>query len=696
MKGVETRLNELESEIHHLTTSLKKSKESINEKDAQIKVFENEIQTANSKSLEFEQKIHELEQKNSKLEDEIKSIVKSHENEINFLVGLNSEIEVKNEKALTENKCLTETLDELRGELFTTQKDYTSLRDLSELKNSKFNELEADAKSLNNQITDLLQKLGDARKRSEEDMLCYAAESSKLLQEIENLRKDYGRLENDLKQKDKLLMELKEEIEERDIEMDTMRDAIRLELVEQIKEESEEKIRTLNENHQLEIIQLAQDNHQNLEEYQKKLKKLEDEYLARIEHINDSAMEKIRISEIQTEEKIKNMEHIIDETVELEKQKKQTEMQRIQSDLEQLQALHAELLQQINDKDKVIYDLMSQCKFENENVQQYETRLQSLLTECNQLRTEKYNYQLTLQSTRSTVNVLTDRLRKSDMDVETLKDELVTLQEKYEATVNDLEQQTERSIEYRDALETLKNSCVVFEQEFRQKESQYFEKSIIHEKETLDTVNNIEKLLNSKIDENLSKYSTMYSELLAKYESRELYIKNLKTQLDEFSRSIELALLELDAKNKLISSLETENRNIKLENMTIKYKCEQFEKYDSQSSTQSSTNGSIRDRDDDHLISNAYIDDIIQRLETDGQEKKNYLEDTILTENANLKQKVMEQTKQIQILKELIELEHHQNEEKVKVNPLYLMYKWILLYLYFYRWKIFKILRNNC
>ncbi|EAT34739.1 AAEL013053-PA [Aedes aegypti] len=257
----------------------------------------------------------------------------------------------------------------------------------------------------------------------------------------------------------------------------------------------------------------------------------------------------------------------------------------------------------------------------NKTKDEYENELKELNRENARLQTEKYNYQLTLNNTRSTVNILMERLKKSDGDVETLKSELdsvVKSKAEIETESNKLREEIE---EYRRVLAALRSSSSQLEKEMRDKE-EVFEKIMTSEEDAILTVSQIGKLFNEKMEESISRYLDMYDELKKKYDAREAYIQDMKTLLDEFATGIELARIELDTKDKKIFELENENKDIKLENMTFRFKCEQFEKYQVEGRLPlPSPEVPSKVDEEQQLVSSMLIENIINQLEKVDDDK---------------------------------------------------------------------------
>uniref|UniRef100_A0A1B0DLF9 Uncharacterized protein n=1 Tax=Phlebotomus papatasi TaxID=29031 RepID=A0A1B0DLF9_PHLPP len=234
----------------------------------------------------------------------------------------------------------------------------------------------------------------------------------------------------------------------------------------------------------------------------------------------------------------------------------------------------------MREKDKKIAELERILKAEDDIYstarRDCEAEIKKMQEAYQKLMTEKHSYQLTLENTRSTVNILMERLKRSDTDVEVLNLEKSSMNCEIEHLKEQILRIEEEKEELRGALETLHKSSMALEVEMKGREA-LFEQLMNSEAETLAVVDNLGKLFQDRIDEGAGKYAEMYNDLKKRYEVRETYIKDMKSLLEEFADGIELARIELDLKDQKLNDLEEENRTIKLESMTYKFKCQQFE-----------------------------------------------------------------------------------------------------------------------
>lgn len=652
------------------------------------------------------------------LEGEIRLILKNHENEIDFLIEINAEEEKRSESYKIKNAKLKQDIDAMQKELITATDEVDVLRKNVQSNVEQLHKIDEKCKNTMDENLLLLAEIDEISHQAEKDMLKFIEENEKMLHDLDNLRSEKSNLLNELSTKEGIINALNDEIIANDVDLDTKRDDIKCSFnadLKSISSKYEKQIATLKEVNDMKIKEIESifvlERAKLIADNMELVKKLKSNNQKEIERINELAEEKIRISEIQFEQKLSAMETTIEQSIlqekymwksELDKCQKIAEAEIVQCEFEKqdLKTLLHSANELMRDKDETINNLRVQLQNENLNYlklrDEFENEIKETRKECSRIMTEKYNYQLTLNNTRSTVNILMERLKKSDTDVEILKNELDLLTEEKlkEETRNnkmaeELMQLRNEADEYRNALAALRMSSLALEREVKEKES-VFEKLMTSEEETLETVNKIGKLFNDKLEENISKYIDMYNEIKTKYDSRETYIKDMKALLDEFATGIELARIELDSKDKLLYELQQENKLFKMENMTYKFKCEQFEneqhtigqKTSSTAATSCSAATSNAD-DDDGMIAKSVIAKIIHQLENgidDAIIESNDLrntslfcdEDKLAAENCTLKEKLIEKSKQIEFLKEMLEMENvHASENlelKKKVN----------------------------
>lgn len=691
LKEYEILIEELKGNIHELNetvTNLNLEKfELISSKDDQINELEREIDSV-TKADELLSKIAEQSlEKINQMDEETKAMMKNHDNQLNYMSSMICDMEIKYEGLLRQTKklsdknlCLQNEAEELSVEI----KDLKS-RD-------------SGLKSLMDENSRLLEGIKKLQKQADDDMIAYVEESQKMIQQLDSLKKETYDLDQNLREKEELLKHLEEELSNKDIEMDSARDELRESYekdMQMLCRKYEQQIANIKEVHDMNIKEIDSifvlEKSQTMKNHSEKFAELELERLSELQRINERAEEKIKISEIQIEEKIKALEVSLENSIEQEKKMWKLELDKCQKiaeteiiqceyekrDLKDLLDVANEL---VREKDNKIEELENKLiKEKSSTKEDLETDLMEAKRECARIMTEKYNYQITLNNTRSTLNILMERLKKSDTDVEIMKADLeainvakLEIENNNGNLIEEVQQLRCEIDEYRIALGALKQSSQILELEMKEKEN-VFEKLVTSEEETLQTIDKIGQLFNEKIEENISKYFEMYTELKKKYEAREAYIKDMKSLLDEFATGIELARMELDIKDRKLFDLQKENKTMKLENMTSKFKCEHFEKYydDSNRVPNSSPDLSNEDikYDENGMVSNTLIENIIIQLEKEANETKEYpVNEKIYSENHILKEKLLEHEKQIEFLQEIIELENDHATENLELK----------------------------
>lgn len=649
------------------------------------------------------------------LEDEIKTIVRHQDDEMSKLMQKNTNLKVKCEKLASQNHSFVEEIPKLKKELEKCCEQIESQKVALQEQNEKWLEKDTEFGKILDENVQLLDGIERIKKQSDDDMVAYALESQKLMSELETVKCEKSEIIKALVAKEELLNELKDELGGKTVEMDAERDEIKettsSEMVSVVKR-YEQQIATLREVHEMRIKEIESisvlEQAEMLKDHKKALCSMKDSSDRERERIHELAEEKVRIAEVQAEQKLKGMDATIEQSIQQEKQIWKMEIDKCQKIAER-EIMQCEFEKQdlkrmlesannlIREKDEKIEELHKQIRFD---ISQYvksreeiDAEVEETRHECNRLISERCNYQMALKNTRATVTILMERLKKSDKDVEQLKAELdSTIASKLDVEANNIKLVEELQMlsmeldEYRHALTALRNSSLNLEREMFEKESVY-ERIMCSEQETLETVDKIGKLFNDKLEENISKYAELYNDIKKKYDVRETYIKDMKSLLEEFATGIELARLELDMKDKQLLELQEENKNIKLEIMTYKFKCEQFEKYEHEQRAPNPSPELVNDLDendnfsvpssDEALVSNQLIENIIVQLEKEAETEniKNEMnqqtfsdEDTISAENVQLKEKIAEKSHQIELFQEMVEVENGHAAENIALR----------------------------
>lgn len=716
--GQNVLIANLREELTQLKQSNMQKTETIIEKQRECEDLQDEMRKVEDAHDQLKAVDAEHLAKINVLEGEIKAIVRAQDDEMSKLMQKNTNLDVKCDKLATQNRSLADDLAALKADMAKCRTEIDAYKSALDEERAKWLEKDSEFRKLLDENVQLLEGAERIKKQADDDMLGYAMESKKLSEELETVKRERSKIIIELCRKEELLNELKEELGGKTVEMDAERDEIRdamgSEMSAAIKK-YEQQIATLKEMHDMKVKEVESiavlEHAKLLKEHKEALCSMKEASDKERERITDLTEEKIRIAEIQSEQKLKGMDATIEQSIQQEKQSWKMEIDKCQqiAEREIMQCEYEKqdlrtLLDSANDlireKDDKIDELQKQIRFEItqyvKSREELDTEMQETQLEYSRLMSERVNYQVALKNTRATVTILMERLKKSDKDVEILKAELDAITvSKLDAEANNIKLMEEVQIlsmeidEYRHALTALRNSSLNLEREVLEKESVY-EKIMSSEQETLETVNKIGKLFNDKLEENINKYADLYNDIKKKYDVREKYIKDMKSLLEEFATGIGLARLELDTKAKQLLELQEENKNHKLEIMTYKFKCEQFEKYELVQRAPNPTPeliGELDDSDkypatatDNTMISNQLIENIIVQLEkeaqidcignqSDGLSTQTYSdEDKITAENVQLKDQLTEKSRQIEFLQEMVEMENAHATENVSLR----------------------------
>lgn len=703
----------LREELAQLKQSNLTKTETIVEKQREVEDLQDELRRCEEAHNQLKALDAEHLAKINVLEGEIKTIIREQDEEMSKLVQKNTNLDVKCDKLSAQNRSFADEIKSLKVDMDRCRDEIEQHKLQLTEQQEKWHEKDTEFRKLLDENVQLLEGIERIKKQSDDDMLGYAMESQKLIAELETVKREKSKIIMELCAKEELLNALQEELGGKTVEMDAERDEIKDSMnteLNAVVKKYEQQIASLKEMHEMKIKEIESisvlEQAKMLKEHKEALCSLKEASDKERDRINELAEEKIRIAEIQAEQKLNGMDATIEQSIQQEKQIWKMELEKCQKIAER-EIMQCEFEKQdlktlldsandlIREKDEKIEELQKQIRFEIaqyvKSREELDAEMEETQRECTRLLTDRYNYQMALKNHQATMKILMERLKKSDKDVEILKAELDScIASKLDVEANNLKLVEEMQLlsleieEYRQALTALRNSSVSLEREMLEKESVY-EKIMSSEQETLETVNKIGKLLNDKVEENISKYAELYNDVKKKYDIREKYIKDMKSLLEEFATGIELARLELDMKEKQLLELQEENKNIKLEIMTYKFKCEQFEKYELEQRAPNPSPELVNELDgdadkfagDDAMVSNQLIENIIVQLEKEAQNEslKNELnpeiysdEDKISAENLQLKEKLVEKERQIEFLQEMVEIENGHATENISLR----------------------------
>ncbi|XP_005182574.2 uncharacterized protein LOC101889412 [Musca domestica] len=459
----------------------------------------------------------------AKLESEIRELNEQHAAQVAELAKLSEGLKEKNDLLESEAKKQMESQSAMQVQISKLEQDIQEAQSRLNADAEKAKENFELIENLKNINSSLMADVNKLKKQIEQDALSYAQENKVIQNEMECLKNERNTLKNDLASKCDLIKSLQDELLDKNCEIDAHCDTIR---------------------------QLCREKAQYVEK----------------ERLMNSAEEKVRTAEAQAEQKVQKLESDLENALEREKAYWRSELEKRQK-LAENEIIKIELEKQ--DVMVLLESTNDMLRERDEKIQKYEDQLRNGIDYYVQLTdnlqkqvvdlkndvaktiTEKYNYQLTLNNTRSTVNILMERLKKSDADVEQLKAELESLQlakgaleQSYLSLQAELESVKAQFQESESALAALRASSETLQKEER-------------------------------IDGDAAKYLDMYNELKSKDETREVYMQDMKKALDEFATVLQFAQLELDNKDTTLTKVREECEQLKLENITLKSKMEE-------------------------------------------------------------------------------------------------------------------------
>ncbi|KRF78983.1 early endosome antigen 1 [Drosophila virilis] len=508
---IESYLSQLDVVRRHVD-QLKESEVKMREEHEQTAAkTEQLLQALSSENLGHKQRNEQLSleqtqllERYGQLEQQLQQQREQHERQVERLLAENEAYKLANEQLQQACEQQQTTQQQLQAQLDELQAQLNEARSTCSSAQQQNTEHLERIQSLQSQNAELLSNVQELKQQIEQDALAYGQETKISQTELECLRVERNTLKNDLANKCTLIRSLQDELLDKSCEIDAHCDTIR---------------------------QLCQEQAKHAEQQQAQ---------QQVENELESAVEREKCYW----------------RAELDKRQKLAENELIKIELEKQDVMV--LLETTNDMLRQRDEKLQKCEEQLRNGIDYYIQLSDTLQQqLVQLKqdmaktiTEKYNYQLTLNNTRSTVNILMERLKKSDADVEQYKAELESVQlakgaleQSYLTLQADAAQLRQQLTESQAALEALRSSSQTLQQE-----------------ERIDG------------DAQLAHYCDMYSDLKRKDETRELYMADMKKALDEFATVLQFAQLELDNKEQLLLKVREECEQLKLENIALKSK----------------------------------------------------------------------------------------------------------------------------
>ncbi|KMZ02526.1 CAP-Gly domain-containing linker protein 1 isoform X2 [Drosophila simulans] len=444
------------------------------------------------------------------MEQQLQQQHEEHESQVEALVAESEALRLANELLQTANEDRQKVEEQLQAQLSALQADVAQAREHCSLEQAKTAENIELVENLQKSNASLLADVVQLKQQIEQDALSYGQEAKSCQAELECLKVERNTLKNDLANKCTLIRSLQDELLDKNCEIDAHCDTIR---------------------------QLCREQARHTEQQQA---------VAKVQQQVESDLE----SAVEREKSYWRAE--------LDKRQKLAENELIKIELEKQDVMV--LLETTNDMLRMRDEKLQKCEEQLRNGIDYYIQLSDALQQqLVQLKqdmaktiTEKYNYQLTLTNTRATVNILMERLKKSDADVEQYRAELESVQlakgaleQSYLVLQADAEQLRQQLTESQDALNALRSSSQTLQSE-------------------------IANSFQERIDGDAQ--LAHYHELRRKDETREAYMVDMKKALDEFATVLQFAQLELDNKEQLLVKVREECEQLKLENIALKSK----------------------------------------------------------------------------------------------------------------------------
>ncbi|SPP83957.1 golgin subfamily A member 4 isoform X2 [Drosophila guanche] len=508
---IESQLSQLDVLRRHVE-QLKEAEVKLREEHEQaVAKTEQLIEALSSENHSYKERNEQLSLEHSQLMDRLSAMEltlhqqrEEHERHVDTLIAesealrlANEQLQLSSEQQMAEQSQLNVQLSALQADVALAKERCSEEQQKTALNIELIENLQKNNASLLADVTLLKEQI-------EQDALSYAQEAKSSHAEQECLRVERNTLKNDLANKCTLIRSLQDELLDKNCEIDAHCDTIR---------------------------QLCREQARQTEQQQA---------VAKVQQQVENDME----NAVEREKSYWRAE--------LDKRQKLAENELIKIELEKQDVMV--LLETTNDMLRQRDEKLQKCEEQLRNGIDYYIQLSDALQQqLVQLKqdmaktiTEKYNYQLTLTNTRSTVNILMERLKKSDADVEQFKAELESVQlakgaleQSYLGLQADAEQLRQQLTESQEALNALRSSSQTLQSEER-------------------------------IDGDAQ--MAHYYELQRKDETREAYMVDMKKALDEFATVLQFAQLELDNKEQMLVKVREECEQLKLENIALKSK----------------------------------------------------------------------------------------------------------------------------
>ncbi|KAG6453799.1 hypothetical protein O3G_MSEX008324 [Manduca sexta] len=421
-------------------SSLKKplsySKKKIENKDHDevIKAQEVEIRNKDHTILEYNKQIEELQTKILCLQKQVKCFSKDNK-DIEAINKNLSKITISNNisKGQRQKTCTinnTKQINDLKNKISELQNQCENLEEEVRSKQLELSSLEevitirdSLCKDLQDKLTNVEASLEEARQRLE----MVKGHHALALEANESIRKEY-----------------KAELEVLKAKLEEEKQAIIT------KSKNDQENMKTKYNSLIESIkqQLINEKYEVVHELQQQLSTKDNEMKAKLEQIDEATQEKLRLCEIQFEERTQSLqEHCIQQQKIIQDLERETiglkhnicvlEDQNVilRADIENFKINNNTLNKEKNN----IAEEMNVLKEESKKkFIEFENEINKLTVEVDKANKEKIKFEMSLSVTRDIVQVLTMRLRESDSELEHLENELEALKNSKEVAENEL------------------------------------------------------------------------------------------------------------------------------------------------------------------------------------------------------------------------------------------------------------------
>ncbi|XP_011554961.3 myosin-11 [Plutella xylostella] len=399
-----------------------------------IKSQEVEIRNKDYTINEYSRQIEELKSEIANLQKQVKQINENNSSEIENLNLKLSEVQLDESKNATNNVLNIEENSKL----------IMNLENQKSILENQCNKLELELNEKQVELASHVEVIGIR------DSLCKDLQEK--LTNMETILEETKQRLEMVKGHHALALEANESIRrEYKLELETMKTKLEDEkqaIINKCKSEQESVRAKYNARIESMKAQLTKEKEDAVNELQQQISNKDIEMKARLEQIDEATHEKLRICEIQFEERCRSIQedwslqedkiHYLEKeardlkfSLNVTEEKAATLQKEIQSLKSQKEVLETEKY----NLEKQVEDLRDESK---KKFIDFENHINKMMVEVDNAVKEKIKYEMSLSVTRDIVEVLTLRLREADDELELLEGKLQTLTEDKEALQEEL------------------------------------------------------------------------------------------------------------------------------------------------------------------------------------------------------------------------------------------------------------------